>query len=135
MWIVGIKILIADDHKIVRDGLRVLIDREKDMEVVGEAHNGFEAVKLTKKLHPDVIIMDISMPEMNGIEATLQIIKKNRKVKILALSMHSDRKIVTSMLKAGASGYILKDCAFAELAMAIRCVVENKSYLSPGMSK
>jgi len=135
MWIVGIKILIADDHKIVRDGLRVLIDREKDMEVVGEAHNGFEAVKLTKKLHPDVIIMDISMPEMNGIEATLQIIKKNRKVKIIALSMHSDRKIVTSMLKAGASGYILKDCAFAELAIAIRCVIGDMPYLSPGMSK
>jgi DNA-binding NarL/FixJ family response regulator len=135
MWIMSIKVLIADDHKIVRDGLRVLIDREKDMEVVGEAHNGLEAVKLTKKLHPDVIIMDISMPEMNGIEATRQIIKKYRNVKIIALSMHSDRKIVTSMLKAGASGYILKDCAFAELAIAIRCVAEDKSYLSPGISK
>lgn len=131
----GIKVLIADDHKIVRDGLRVLIDREKDMQVVGEAHNGHEAVKLTKKLHPDVIIMDISMPEMNGIEATRQIIKENRKVKIIALSMHSDRKIITNMLKAGASGYILKDCAFAELAIAIRCVAEDKPYLSPGISK
>jgi two-component system, NarL family, response regulator NreC len=131
----GIKVLIADDHKIVRDGLRVLIDREKDMEVVGEAHNGLEAVKLTKKLHPNVIIMDISMPEMNGIEATRQIIKNNRNVKIIALSMHSDRKIVTSMLKAGASGYILKDCAFAELAIAIHCVFDDKLYLSPGISK
>ena len=118
----GIRVLIADDHKIVRDGLRILIDKQKDMEVIGEAQNGRDAVKFTKKLRPDVVIMDVSMPDMNGIEATRQITTENRRVKIIALSMHSDRRFVTGMLEAGASGYLLKDCAFGELANAIRCV-------------
>lgn len=130
----GIRILLADDHKIVRDGLRTLIDRQKGMEVVGEAENGRTAVALARKLSPDVVIMDVSMPDMNGIEATRQISRETRGVKVIALSMHSDRRFVTGMLEAGASGYLLKDCAFAELANAIRCVADNKSYLSPGIS-
>jgi two-component system, NarL family, response regulator NreC len=130
----GIKIIIADDHKIVRDGLKTLIDRQKGMEVIGEAENGRTAVALTRKLLPDIVIMDVSMPDMNGIEATRQIIKEVRGVKVIALSMHSDRRFVTGMLEAGSSGYLLKDCAFEELAKAIRCVADNKSYLSPGIS-
>jgi two-component system, NarL family, response regulator NreC len=130
----GIRVLIADDHKIVRDGLRILIDKQKDLEVIGEAQNGREAVQFTKKLLPDVVLMDVSMPDMNGIEATRQITREFRRVKIIALSMHSDRRFVKDMLEAGASGYLLKDCAFGELANAIRCVSENKSYLSPGIS-
>lgn len=130
----SIRILIADDHKIVRDGLHILIDRQIDMEVIGEAKNGQEAVELTKKLRPDVVIMDISMPDMNGIDATRLISEENCDVKIIALSMHSDRRFVVGMLEAGASGYLLKDRAFSELAGAIRLISENNSYMSPEIS-
>ncbi|MCX5635144.1 MAG: response regulator transcription factor [Planctomycetota bacterium] len=129
-----IKILLADDHKITRQGLRSLLEKQSDMSVVAEAEDGRTAVQMVEKLSPDVVIMDISMPDLNGIEATRQIISRNSKVKIIALSMHSDRLFVSEMLKSGACGYLLKDCAFEELARAIRAVVDGKTYLSPAIS-
>jgi len=127
----NVKILLADDHKIVRDGLRTLIDSEPGMEVVAEAEDGRSAVRLSQDLLPDVIIMDIAMPDMNGIDATRVIIRENPRVKVIALSMYSDRRFVSGMLEAGASGYLLKDCAFEELVRAIRSVVSHQTYLSP----
>lgn len=124
------KVLLADDHKIFRDGLRSLIEKE-GMEVVGEAENGRKAIKLAEKLMPDLIIMDVSMPDMNGIEATRKITAAIHDVKVIALSMHSDRRFVLGMLEAGASGYLLKDCAFGELASAINQVTKGNTYLSP----
>jgi len=128
-----IKVLIADDHKIVRDGLRILIDKQNDMKVVAEAEDGQVAVRLAKKLMPDIIIMDITMPVMNGIEATRRILSQSPSIKVIALSMHSDKRFVTGMLEAGASGYLLKDCAFNELAGAIRRVSSNHLYISHGI--
>lgn len=127
----NVRIILADDHKIVRDGLRTLIEKEKDMEVIAEAEDGRTAVKLAKKLSPDLVIMDITMPDMNGVDATREIVHTVPGVKVIALSMHSDRQFVTGMLEAGASGYLLKDCAFDELARAVRAVVANQTYLSP----
>jgi len=127
----SIRVLLADDHKIFRDGLRTLIEKEAGMEVVAEAENGRKAVKLAEKLAPNVIIMDVSMQDLNGIEATRKIIAGTSNVKVIALSMHSDRRFVLGMLEAGASGYLLKDCAFAELASAIRLVAAGNTYLSP----
>jgi len=127
----NIKILLADDHKIVRDGLRTLIDSEPGMEVVAEAEDGRSALALAQKLSPDVVIMDIAMPEMNGIDATRAILSEYSRIKIIALSMYSDRRFVSGMLEAGASGYLLKDCAFEELVRAIRSVMANQTYLSP----
>lgn len=130
----GIRIIIVDDHQIVRQGLSTLLAKEPDMEVVAEAENGRKAVQLTKELAPHIVIMDVNMPDLNGIEATRQILHHNPDVKVIALSMHADRRFVVNMLKAGASGYLLKDCAFEELAQAIRLVMANKTYLSPGVS-
>ncbi len=129
-----IKILLADDHKIVRQGIRTLLATEPDMEVVGEADNGRIILRLVQELSPQVIIMDISMPDLNGIDATRQILSEFPGLKVIALSMHSDSLFVLNMLKAGASGYLLKDCALEELVKAIRTVVANKTYLSPGIS-
>ncbi len=130
----NVRILIVDDHKIVRDGLRTLIDSEEGMEVIAEAEDGRSAVRLAEKLSPDVVIMDISMPDMNGIDATRQILRLNRRAKVIALSMYSDRRFVSGMLEAGASGYLLKDCAFEELVRAIRSVVSDQTYLSPSIA-
>jgi DNA-binding NarL/FixJ family response regulator len=127
----NIRVLLADDHKIFRDGLRTLIDKEAGMEVVADAENGRKAVVLAKKLVPSVIIMDVTMPDMNGIEATRKIVGDLPDIKVIALSMHSDRRFVLGMLEAGASGYLLKDCAFGELAGAIHQVVTGNTYLSP----
>jgi two-component system response regulator NreC len=129
-----IRILLADDHKILRNGLRSLIENEPWMEVVGEAADGREALRLARKLAPDVIVMDVSMPGLNGVEAARQIASEVPKVKIIALSMYSDRRFVIGMLKTGASGYLLKDCAFEELNRAIRTVMANQTYLSPGIT-
>jgi len=128
------KILLADDHKITREGLRSLIEKQSDMEVVAEAEDGHTAVRLVRKVSPDVAIMDVSMPDLNGIEATQKIVAECPNVKVIALSMHSDTLFVTEMLKSGASGYLLKDCAFEELTRAIRTVVAGKTYLSPAIS-
>ena len=129
-----IRVIIADDHMIVRDGLRSLLERQPDMEVVAEANNGREALKQTKNLLPDVVVMDIGMHELNGIEATLQIVGNSPVVKVLALSMYSDKRFIIGMLKAGASGYMLKDSAFRELVDAIRVVASNKVYISPSIA-
>jgi DNA-binding NarL/FixJ family response regulator len=126
----SIRIILADDHKIVRTSLGNLLEKEKEFEIVGEADNGRETVRLARELLPDVVIMDIGMPELNGIEATKQIIKASDNIKIIALSMHSDRMFITGMFKAGASGYLLKDCAFDELVDAINNVMNGKIYLS-----
>jgi DNA-binding NarL/FixJ family response regulator len=126
-----IKIIIADDHTIMRDGLRSLLEKQLDIKPIAEADNGRKTLKLVQELKPDVVIMDISMPDLNGIEATRQIKKETPGVKVIALSMHSDKHFVTEMLKAGASGYLLKHCAFEELSNAIQAVVNNRSYLSP----
>ncbi len=129
-----IKIVLADDHQIVRHGLRNLLETELDMKVVAEADNGRAVLRPVKELSPDVVIMDIAMPGLNGIEATRQILAECPGVKVIALSMHSDSLFVLNMLKAGASGYLLKDCALEELIKAIRTVVDQKTYLSPGIS-
>jgi two-component system response regulator NreC len=129
-----IKILLADDHQIVRHGLRTLLSSEADIEIIGEADNGRTVVKLAQELSPDVVIMDISMPDLNGIEATRQIITLDSQTKVIALSMHSDSLFVLNMFKAGASGYLLKDCALEELVKAVRTVMNRKIYLSPGIS-
>ena len=130
----SMRIILADDHKIIRDGLRSLLEQEEDIEVVAQAKTGHETIELVAKFVPNVVIMDIAMPDMNGIEATRHIINSFENVKIIALSMHSDRKFVIEMLKAGASGYLLKNCAFEELANAIRTVTAGKTYLSPSIT-
>jgi len=131
----NLKILIAEDHLIVREGLHVLINQQADMEIVGEAENGKAAIELARKLKPDVIIMDVSMPGMNGIEATRQIKTEMPDIKVIALSAYDNREYVMGMVKAGVSGYLLKDCAFEELISAIRTVLQNKSYLSPDAAR
>ena len=128
------RILLVDDHKITRQGLRSLLENEQDMEVVAEAEEGRTAVRLAREMVPDVVIMDVSMPDLNGMEAARQIVGDCPDTKVIALSMHSDALFVTEMLKSGASGYLLKDCAFEELARAIRTVAAEKTYLSPSIS-
>jgi len=125
------RILLADNHKLFCDGLRTLLAKQPGMDVVGEAHNGRIAVRLARQLSPDLVIMDIGMPEMNGMEATRQIRAEMPRTKVLAVSMHSDRQYVSGMLSAGASGYVLKDGAFSELAQAIEIVMSGNCYLSP----
>jgi two-component system response regulator NreC len=129
-----IKVVLADDHQIVRHGLRSLLSAEPDIEVVGEADNGRAVIRLVQELSPQVVIMDISMPDLNGIEATRQILSDFSGVKVIALSMHSDSLFVLNMFKAGASGYLLKDCALEELVKAVRTVMNRKIYLSPSIS-
>jgi DNA-binding NarL/FixJ family response regulator len=129
-----LRIILADDHNIVRQGLRSLIEKELGMSVVGEADNGRKTVQLAEELKPDLIIMDVSMPDMNGIEATHQITREHPNIKVLGLSMHSDKRFVAGILKAGASGYLLKDCAFEEMAGAILAVAHGGTYLSPGVA-
>ena len=125
------RILLADDHAMVRQGLRSMLEKEPDMEVVGEAEDGQKALELVRELLPDIVVMDIEMPNLNGIDATRQIVRELRGVKVIALSMYSDGLIVDNMLKAGASGYVLKDYAVEELVRAIRIVKAGDSYLSP----
>jgi DNA-binding NarL/FixJ family response regulator len=127
----NISIIIADDHRLLREGLRCLLEKQPGLKPVADAADGRNTVKLVQKFKPAVVVMDVSMPDMNGIEATRQIKKDSPEVKIIGLSMHADKHFVTEMLKAGASGYLLKHCAFEELGIAIRTVAENRIYLSP----
>jgi DNA-binding NarL/FixJ family response regulator len=125
------RILIADDHKLMREGLQELIKRQGGMTVVGEAENGIAAVRMARDLRPDLVLMDIGMPDLNGIEATRQIRRETPEVKVIALSMHADRRFVRQMLGAGAAGYVLKGSAFEELTAAIRTVMSGGMYTSP----
>ena len=129
-----VKILLGDDHIMVRDGLKFLLKQIPDLEVVGEADNGRDIVRLSQKFSPDIVIMDIAMPELNGIEATRQILNENPEVKVIALSMHSSRRMVEEMIQAGAVGYVLKNSAFEELAEAVRNVRSNRAYISPSIT-
>jgi len=126
-----IRVLLADDHKIVREGLMSLLEKEPDIDVVAMADNGRTAVQFAGELKPDVAVLDIGMPEMNGIEAIRRISHDDPEIKVLTLSMHSARRFVTEALSAGAKGYMLKDCAVEELVRAIRTVASNETYLSP----
>src|SRR6056297_2937779 len=120
-----IKIVLADDHAIVRHGLNKSLQQQEDMEVVGQAKDGLTAIQLVRELKPDIVIMDISMPDINGMDATIEIVRDYPQTKVIALTMHSGKKFVREMFKAGASGYLLKDCDFDELADAIRMVMEG----------
>ena len=130
----GITILLVDDHKIVFESLQSLLDEQPDMRVVGWAENGRDAVTKVKELKPAVVIMDVAMPDLNGIEATQQITRHYPGTKIIALSMHAEKQFVTGILSAGASGYLTKNCSSDELVNAIRSVAANKKYLSPDIA-
>ncbi|MCP5144976.1 MAG: response regulator transcription factor [Gammaproteobacteria bacterium] len=130
----SINILLADDHEIMRRGLRALLEQNDRLKVIGEASTGKEAFEMTRGLEPDLVIMDVGLPEVNGIEATRKILSLRPTCRILALSMHADRRFVTQMLEAGAKGYLLKDCAVEELDIAIRAVLKNQVYLSPAIA-
>jgi len=129
-----VTVLIADDHKIVREGLKYLISSSEGLKVVGDAPDGRAALSMAKKLRPAIVVMDINMPELNGIDTTSRLLEELPKTKIIALSMYASKRFIQNMFKAGASGYLLKDCAFEELAFAIKSVYSNKTYLSPELA-
>jgi two-component system, NarL family, response regulator NreC len=129
----SIRIVLADDHAIVRQGLSRAIEQEDDMEVVGQASNGRDTIDVVRELSPDILITDISMPDLNGVEATRQILRDAPDVKVIALSMHSSRQFVMEMFKAGAVGYLLKDCDYDELLKAIHAVADGRIYVSPSI--
>jgi two-component system response regulator NreC len=124
------KVFVADDHSIIRQGLCALLEKLPDVEVVGAVKDGRKAIELVGELKPDIVIMDVTMPNLNGIDATRKILEQRRDVKVIALSMHSSRRFVAEMLKAGASGYLLKECLFDELIEAIQTVLAGGTYLS-----
>lgn len=125
------EVLLVDDHAMFRDGLRLLIEREDDMEVVGQAKDGEKAIALTEELAPDIVVMDVGMPGLNGIEATRRIVAAWPECKVIALTVHADQEVVARMLSAGAAGYLVKDCAFEELVSAVRTVAGGETYISP----
>jgi len=125
---------LADDHAMVRKGFRLILEAQPDMEIAGEAGNGREAVELAEKLHPDVVVMDVAMPELNGIEATRRLAASSPHTRVLALSMHKDSVYVREILKAGARGYLLKDSIDTDLISAVRAVAKGDGYISPGVS-
>ena len=130
-----VRILLADDHVVMRTGLRALLERQPNLEVVGETENGRDTIKLVESLKPDVVVMDVGMPILNGIEATRTIATKHPNVAVVILSMHADESYVMRALKAGARGYLLKDSAPADLLGAIQAVAQSKSFFSPKVSK
>jgi len=130
-----IQILLADDHQILREGLRVMLEQQSDMEVVAEVDNGNDAVKKSFEFEPDVIVMDIAMPDMNGIAATEQIKTRKPEVQVLCLSVHSETQLATSMLKAGATGYLVKTSPMEEFLKAIRIVASGQTYLCPQIAQ
>ncbi|MGD0361137.1 MAG: response regulator transcription factor [Bryobacteraceae bacterium] len=130
-----VRIVLADDHTIMRNGLRLLLERQPHLQVVGEAADGRQAVALSETSNPDVVIMDIGMPNLNGIEATRQIVNHSPRTAVAILSMHSDESYVIRALKAGARAYLLKDSAEADLLAAVRALTEGKSFFSPAISK
>jgi two-component system, NarL family, response regulator NreC len=130
----GTRILLADDHTMVRHGLKRSLQQERDMEVIAEAADGRTAVRMAKELAPDVVVMDISMPDLNGVEATRSIAEANPHVRVVALSMHATNKYIAEMFRAGARAYVLKDCEFGELADAVRTVMSGKTYVSPAIA-
>jgi two-component system response regulator NreC len=129
-----IRILLADDHVLVRQGFKLILSEQPDMEITGEAANGREAVEQAEKLQPDIVVMDVTMPELNGIEATRRITTAAPRARVLALSMHKDAVYVREILRAGARGYLLKDSADADLIAAVRAVAKGEAYLSPAIS-
>jgi DNA-binding NarL/FixJ family response regulator len=130
-----ITVLLADDHTVVRQGLRALLEAEEDMSVVGEAENGRQAVQMVKRLQPDVVVMDIAMPSLNGLEATRQISKESPKSHVLILSSYSDDEYVQQLTDAGASGYLVKQTAANDLVVAIREAKKGNAFFSPAISK
>ncbi len=128
------RILLADDHAVVRQGFRMILGAQTDMEIVGEAGNGREAVTMCEELKPDVVVMDVAMPELNGIEATRRIATATPQTRILALSMHKDSVYVREILRAGARGYLLKDSIDVDLLAAVRAIARGEGYLSPAVS-
>ena len=131
----NIRVIVADDHTVIRSGLKLMLGREPDVEVIGEAADGRQAVDLAEKLRPDVVVLDVAMPILNGIEAARQIAAKLPKTRVVILSMHSDEGYVLKSLKAGARGYLLKDSAESDIINAIRAVNEGKAYFSPEISR
>jgi DNA-binding NarL/FixJ family response regulator len=131
---VKIRVILADDHQIIREGLAFLLEEQADMQIIEQASDGLQAVRLSHELSPDIVVMDLNMPGMNGIEATRQITSALPQTKVLCLSMHGDAKFVLDVIDAGASGYLLNDCAFSELVNAIRMVIDNQSFLSPDIA-
>src|SRR6266576_1607993 len=130
-----ITVILADDHTVVRQGLRALLESEEDMSVVGEADNGRQAVQMAKRLQPDVVVMDIGMPSLNGLEATRQISKESPKSKVVILSSYSDEEYVQQLTDAGATGYLIKQTAGQDLVMAIREAKKGNAFFSPAISK
>ena len=126
----GIRIVLADDHRIMRDGLCALLARERDIELIGQADDGLGAVRLARELRPDIVVTDVSMPGLNGVEATRRIRADEPSVRVLCLSVHAESRMVLAVLEAGASGYVLKDCSYDELALAIRKAMSDQIHLS-----
>jgi DNA-binding NarL/FixJ family response regulator len=128
------RVMLVDNHRLFREGLRALLQRVPGVEVVGEAENGRAAVAQARQLAPDIVLMDIAMPDLNGSDATRQLLAATSGVKVIALSIHSESRYVTAMLSAGASGYLLKECAFEELGLAIETVAAGRVHLSPAIA-
>ncbi len=131
----NIRVVIADDHQIVREGLKSMLEAKQDITVAGMAGNGVEAVRLALELRPDVVVMDVRMPELSGIEATRRIVAEAPGVKVLMLTMESDRRYIVDSLDAGASGFVLKEAAFEELEDAIRSVADGQTYIGPKVTQ
>ena len=129
----SIRVLLVDDQDLVRKGLRSLLEKEPDIEVIGEAEDGLKALDLVRQLIPDIVITNIMMPKLNGVDTTKQIVQEFPNIKVIAWTMHSHKDCVIEMLKAGASAYVLKDCPFDKLVEAIRVVMAGGCYLSPGL--